>query len=159
MKLKAFVIKGVVAALAAGCVLVCLIVACTTLTKLKKDPKAEFEGLAIAEPTAEGAVLLFLVRVENPNEVPIEVDALDYALDVEGKPFAKGAIDEKTSVPANGKITLKVPVSVKYQDLFSSVLDFLQGKSRKYVLRGGARFGWIRVPFEKAGEVKFQGGG
>jgi LEA14-like dessication related protein len=149
---------GALAALLGG-VAVAAFVACSTLSKLKKEPIARLESVQVAAPDADGATLLFGISVENPNEAAIEVDGLDYSLEIEGKPFASGAIEQKASVPALGAATIQIPVRVKYRDLFASVLDFLRAGSRKYRLTGHAKIGWLSIPFEKSGVAAFRGGG
>lgn len=127
---------------------------CTSWLGIKKEPKVQLESVQFKGADGDSAIVAVALDIENPNSVALEVDAIDYELEVEGKVLAKGNIDKPSSVPANGKATLEVPVRVRYGDLFASVLAFLQPGARKYKIKGSAKIGLFRIPFEKAGEVK-----
>lgn len=52
------------------------------------------------------------LRVQNPNDTPIEYDGVSVALDLNGTPFASGVSDRSGVVPRFGETVLDVPVSV-----------------------------------------------
>ncbi|WGY68811.1 LEA type 2 family protein [Burkholderia cepacia] len=52
------------------------------------------------------------LRVQNPNDAPIEYDGISVALDLNGTPFASGVSDRSGTVPRFGEAVLDVPVSV-----------------------------------------------
>lgn len=126
---------------------------CTSWLGIKKEPKVQLESVQFKGADNGSAIIAVALEIQNPNSVALEVDAIDYELEVEGKALAKGKIDKPSSVPANGKAILEVPVRVKYGDLFASALAFLQPGARKYKIKGSAKLGLFRIPFEKAGEV------
>ena len=132
------------------------LLSCVSLARIDKEPVVRMESLAIASPDAQGATLIFGLEVDNPNSVALEVDAVDYQLEIEGVPFAAGALEKPASVPAKGKAIVQVPVRLRYQDAFRSILDFIQTGSRKYRIKGSAKFGFFRIPFDKSGEVNFR---
>ena len=131
--------------------------ACTSLTKIKKAPAVRLETVAMGAPDAQGALVIFGVAVENPNSVPLEVDSVEYSLEIDGKQVGSGSIDARSTVPALGKATLQVPVHVRLEELLQSVFGFLQSGSRHYRVKGTARIGLFRLPFEKSGDVDMSG--
>ena len=52
------------------------------------------------------------LRVQNPNDAPIDYDGISVALDLNGTPFASGVSDRSGTVPRFGEAVLDVPVSV-----------------------------------------------
>lgn len=52
------------------------------------------------------------LRVQNPNDAPIEYDGISVSLDLNGMPFASGVSDRSGVVPRFGEAVLDVPVSV-----------------------------------------------
>ncbi|HDR8992640.1 LEA type 2 family protein [Burkholderia vietnamiensis] len=52
------------------------------------------------------------LRVQNPNDTPIEYDGISVALEVNGSPFASGVSDRSGVVPRFGEAVIDVPVSV-----------------------------------------------
>ncbi|MBR8222573.1 LEA type 2 family protein [Burkholderia ambifaria] len=52
------------------------------------------------------------LRVQNPNDAPIEYDGISVALDLNGTPFASGVSDRSGVVPRFGETVIDVPVSV-----------------------------------------------
>ncbi|KWA07109.1 LEA type 2 family protein [Burkholderia territorii] len=52
------------------------------------------------------------LRVQNPNDAPIEYDGISVALELNGAPFASGVSDRSGIVPRFGEAVIDVPVSV-----------------------------------------------
>ena len=85
--------------------------ACAGLTG--RDPVdvtvADIESLP-----GEGMEMRMLVklRVQNPNDVPIEYNGVYLKVDVLDKPFASGVSDERGTVPRFGESIISVPLTV-----------------------------------------------
>ncbi len=56
--------------------------------------------------------LLVKLRVQNPNDSPIDYDGVFVRLDVQGKTFATGVSDARGAVPRFGEALIQVPVTV-----------------------------------------------
>ncbi|MER2553519.1 MAG: LEA type 2 family protein [Thauera sp.] len=110
----------------------------------------------------EGLEMRFKVklRVQNPNEAPIDFDGLALELDLNGKPFASGVSDRKGSVARFGEALIEIPVSVSAIAVVRQALGVIEGDAQTevpYVLRGrlaggllgGTRFsdsGMLKLP-------------
>lgn len=71
--------------------------------------------IAGVEPLqGEGLELRMLVklRIQNPNDLPLDFNGVSVQLDVQGKQFATGVSDAVGSVPRFGETIVGVPVSV-----------------------------------------------
>jgi len=68
-----------------------------------------------AEPLqGEGLELRMLVklRIQNPNDTPLDFNGVSVRMDVQGKRFATGVSDAAGSVPRFGEAIVDVPVSI-----------------------------------------------
>jgi LEA14-like dessication related protein len=81
---------------------------------------AESEGLE--------ARMQLKLRVQNPNNTPIEFNGIYVELKVQGKSFASGVSDESGTVPAFGETVIGVPVTVSVMGIVGQALGLLGGK-------------------------------
>lgn len=134
--------------------------ACASL--LGRDPLQV--TLAGVEPLpGEGLELRMTVklRVQNPNDVPIEYDGVYLRLAVAERTVATGVSDERGTLPRFGQSIVRVPVTVSALRLGMSVFGVLGGGSSekmRYTLDGkvnGPAFGSMR--FQSQGELSLPG--
>ncbi len=121
-----------------------------------KEPKIAFSNIGIQDIGVNGATVMVGVRVENPNAFALTLDALIYDLEIGGKALSSGKIPDALSVAGGATKIIEIPVPVKFQDLFSSVFDFMQKTSSNYRVKGEARFGFLTIPFDKTGDLKLK---
>jgi LEA14-like dessication related protein len=146
-KLAAFVLCGLMSVLGG----------CSSLVKtVLKEPKVALQSVAVADVRSDGASILFGVEVENPNAVDIKVDALRYEVEIAGKAFTTGKLVNPAQVPAHGKSVVEIPISLKYSDVFSSLLGFLQTGVSTYRVKGEAEFALFTIPFDRSGEINLK---
>jgi LEA14-like dessication related protein len=123
----------------------------------QKDPiqvtVAGMEGLP-----GEGMEIRMLVklRVQNPNEAPVEFSGAYLEFDVLDKTFATGVSSESGTVPGFGEAVIAVPVTVSVLRMVRQVVGVLDGQpveTINYEMSGklnGGLFGTQR--FETRGE-------
>jgi LEA14-like dessication related protein len=83
--------------------------------------------------------MLVKLRVQNPNEDPIEYNGVSVEMDVEGKTFATGVSDMGGSVPRFGEAVITVPVTASAFHMLGEAFAMLRGgESGKisYVMKG-----------------------
>ncbi len=115
---------------------------------------AGIEGLP-----GEGMEIRMLVklRVQNPNDTPIEFSGSYLKFEVLDKTFATGVSSEAGTVPAFGEAIVAVPVTISVLRMARQVLGMLDGKPVErinYQMSGklnGGMFGTER--FEASGEI------
>ena len=85
--------------------------ACAGLTP--RDP-LEVTVAGIESLPGEGMEMRMMVklRVQNPNDAPVEYNGVFLKLDVLDQPFASGVSDERGSVPRFGESVISVPITV-----------------------------------------------
>jgi hypothetical protein len=112
-----------------GLLLACAVLAGGCASLAHRDPLnvtvAGIEGLP-----GEGMELRLLVklRVQNPNDAPVEFDGVAVDLDVQGKSFASGVSSEVGVVPRYGETVVSVPVTVSMLRMARQVVGMLDGK-------------------------------
>jgi hypothetical protein len=69
--------------------------------------------------------MLVKLRVQNPNEDPIEYNGVSVEMDVAGKTFATGVSDMGGSVPRFGEAVIAVPVTASAFRMLGEALEML----------------------------------
>lgn len=101
------------------------------------------------------------LRVQNPNENPVEYDGVFVELDVAGSRLASGVSDQRGVVPRYGEAVITLPMSVSIGAMIRQAIDLATGERARadYQLRGklaGPAFGDHR--FESSGELQLPAG-
>lgn len=89
--------------------------------------------LAGVEPLqGEGLELRMLVklRIQNPNDVPLDFNGVSVQMDVQGKRFATGVSDAGGSIPRFGEAIVEVPVSVSVFDIARQAIGVMTHEYR-----------------------------
>ena len=128
-------------------------------------PRVNVAGI---EPLAgQGMEMRFnlKLRVQNPNDAPIDYNGVSVELDLNGRPFASGVSDQSGTVPRFGEDVIAVPLTVPAFTVVRQALAFAgsaQSGQLPYVLRGrlaggitgGTRFvdqGTLSIPMSDVG--------
>jgi len=69
-----------------------------------------------------------MLRVQNPNEAPIEFSGVYVEFDVLDKTFASGVSNESGTVPRFGETVVAVPVTVSALRMVRQVIGILDGQ-------------------------------
>ena len=104
--------------------------------------------------------MLVKLRVQNPNDAPIQYDGVSLKLDVQGNTFATGVSDERGSVPRFGESVISVPVTTSAMRMVRQALGMMNGDGKgigkvSYALTGklnGPTLGSVR--FESKGDLE-----
>lgn len=96
------------------------------------------------------------LRLANPNNFDLGIEALDFELELNGRPFAKGLAHSATLIPAASSVVLRVDAVTQSENLIEQI-RILPPKMLKegvpYRIKGRIRTdkssGWL--PFEQQG--------
>jgi LEA14-like dessication related protein len=100
--------------------------------------------------------MMVRLRVQNPNDAPIDYNGVSVRLDVLDKTFATGVSDEQGSIPRFGEAIISVPVTISMMRMALNALRMANGQpinKINYTLEGklnGPIFG--SIPFRTQGE-------
>ena len=67
------------------------------------------------------------LRVQNPNDTPVDYDGVAVQMDVQGKTFATGVADLAGSVPRYGESVITVPVTISAFRMARQVMGAMKG--------------------------------
>ena len=109
-----------------------LTVAAAMLSACASMPSKDPLQVSVAgiEPLAgEGMELRLLVklRIQNPNDAPLEFNGVALNLEVMGRDFASGVSDHAGTVPRFGEAVVAVPVTVSLMRMARQVVGMLDG--------------------------------
>ncbi|EXF93196.1 hypothetical protein HK44_005760 [Pseudomonas fluorescens HK44] len=79
------------------------------------------------------------LRLQNPNETPINYNGVALSLEVNGQPLATGVSDQTGSIPRYSEAIITVPVSISAFSVLRQTLGLSQTQSLNnlpFVLRG-----------------------
>ena len=105
--------------------------------------------------------MLVKLRVQNPNDVPVNYNGVSVKIEVQGNTFATGVSDETGSIPRFGESIVSVPVTASAMRMVRGALGMMGGKGPtgtgkvNYSLTGklhGSTFS--SVSFETKGELE-----
>jgi LEA14-like dessication related protein len=134
--------------------------ACSTLGGLANvvEPEVDITDVKLLGTTLTGADLLFEFRVDNPNDVALVLDGIGYRLSLNNEHLLDGTRDQRTQILANGRSTVELPVSIKFQDIYRVIRSFEGRDKPDYALDADFRFdvpvlGYVTVPVTQRGEI------
>jgi LEA14-like dessication related protein len=107
--------------------------------------------------------LLVKLRVQNPNDAPVDYSGVAVEMNVRGKAFATGVSDASGSVPRFGESLISVPVTVSAFRMVSHALDLMNSGASgpiTYEMKGKlAGSGLNGTHFRTQGEFAFPASG
>jgi LEA14-like dessication related protein len=97
------------------------------------------------------------LRVQNPNDSPVDYNGVALEMNVQGKTFATGVSDVGGSVPRFGETVITVPVTVSAFSMLGQVFGLMQGGGSlskvSYQMKGKLNgSGFNSTHFETKGE-------
>ncbi len=85
--------------------------------------------------------MLLKLRIQNPNDVPLDYNGVSIRMDVQGKRFAAGVSDAAGSVPRFGEAIVDVPVSISMFGIARQAASAVRNDNRG------------KLPYEISGRV------
>ncbi len=146
-----------------------LLSGCAGMYGLREEPKISIADIRIQDIQALEGIFLIKLRVLNPNDVPLDLHAINCDLEIGGRHFASGIADSTQKVPAYGTEIIPVTVYASVLDIVASVVDLMhtadgkpsKGKQLPYTLRGTVGVsvhGFEKaIPFKSSGEISLKG--
>lgn len=86
------------------------------------------------------------IRIQNPNDAPIEYTGAALSLDLNGRKLASGVSPAVGTVPRYGETTFTVPVTISAFDMVRQVFSFIEADARgevRYRVRGKLEGGFF----------------
>lgn len=121
-------------------------------------PTADVTGIHIPSINLEKAELVVDVLIKNPNPVPIPLIDINYLIESDGRKLVSGLIPDAGTIHARGEETVKIPVTLIYDDIKNTYDDIKPGSIVPYRVKVDLIvdvpvIGRITIPLEKTGEI------
>lgn len=123
--------------------------------------KVEPPSVHVASVSLTGATLFeqqykLGLRLQNPNDFDLPIEALSYEIELNDKPFAKGLSNQAVTVPRYGTALLEVEGISTLGELLRQYKQLARGdlKGLHYLIKGHVSLqGGPKVPFDRRGEI------
>lgn len=133
---------------------------CASLANLE-TPELKVVSFRVLEQEPASLEQRFAVglRVINPNNRDIDVDGIDFSLDLNGRRLARGVSDEAFRLPRLGEAETTVVVSTSLLDVLRQAIDLGSREEEllEYRLRGRLHLGGVllrSIPFDYSGKLE-----
>lgn len=130
-----------------------LLAGCATLEKQVKQPEVKLSKAHITAMSLADMQVAFDVDVKNPSPVGLSMKGLSYTLQVQGNQLFDGALSERLQIGANDTSRVVLPFTLRYEDIFGTLLALRDHKELRYQVSGEADFGLLRLPYSKQGTL------
>jgi LEA14-like dessication related protein len=153
MKARAALLAWIALLLVAG--------GCATLGGLK-SPRVSVSRVAPLEMTLLEQKFLVQLRVQNPNDLELEVKGVTFDLDLNGKPFATGVSSQPVTIPRFGSSLVDLEVVSGLAGVLRQLKGMGGGAAPKFTYRLRGKL-YLENPFsatlafDEAGEIDLQG--
>lgn len=121
-------------------------------------PTADVAAIHIPKINLKMAEFVVDVLITNPNPVPIPLIDINYLIESDGKKLVSGLIPDAGTIHAHGSETVKIPITLIYDDIKSTYNDIKEGSIIPYRVKVDLIvdvpiFGRLTLPLEKTGEI------
>ncbi len=120
-----------------------------------KKPDLRFKTVNLQNVDLGGARLDTVWLLDNPNPIGLKLASIDYTLFIEDKQVVAGRPRKGLQIRPSDKAELTFPAELKFADLASTALAFLNQDTAKYRAEGSigieTPLGIIKLPMRKEG--------
>ena len=127
-----------------------------------EPPEVQLAGLTISDLSLSHANFLATLSLYNPNEAPLDIEGLEFALFLDEVRVASGKTAKAFSIPAEQTSTAALRLSASFLDLVRlgqklKGLDEVPFRIAGGVKVGGPGFLWLTVPIASEGSIPLAG--
>ncbi|XP_039125591.1 uncharacterized protein LOC120261680 isoform X1 [Dioscorea cayenensis subsp. rotundata] len=121
-------------------------------------PTADVSGVHIPHISLEKVDIVVDVLISNPNPLPIPLCDINYLIESDGRKLVSGMIPDAGTIHAHGSETVKIPVTLIFDDIKKTYHDIKPGSIIPYKIKVDLLvdvpiFGRLTLPLEKTGEI------
>jgi len=109
---------------------------CASLFTSLAPPEVNVSNLVPLDSTLFEQRMRVDLRFRNPNDQPLEATGIDFQLDVNGQPLARGLGNESFTVPRLGETVVSVVATTTLLDVARQLLALGEQQDLDYVITG-----------------------
>jgi LEA14-like dessication related protein len=133
------------------------LLSCSSLTSKIERPTITLAGIEPLNMTLFEQTYRLKLRVQNPNDFDLPLEAMNYVIELNGSQFGRGVSHQSVTIPAYDSAIIETEVVSNLFSLFKRLQDFSKqgNKGMKYRLFGDIKMGrWGgEIPFDYDGEL------
>jgi LEA14-like dessication related protein len=134
------------------------LVGCAGLGRPLESPRISLSNIQLLETSGMESAFLVQLRVQNPNEVDLDIRGVECDVEINEKPFAYGMSNTPVRIPAFGTDTVPVKVYTSVIDIFRGLISLQGREDLSYQVRGrvrisGGGFMPAALPFDSRGTI------
>jgi len=135
-----------------------LMAGCAGLGQPLETPRISLANIQMLEASGMESAFMVQLRVQNPNEVDLEIRGVECDVAINDKPFAYGMSNTAVRIPAFGSDTVPVKVYTSVIDIFRGLLNLQGREDLSYQVKGrvrmsGGAFMPSSLPFDAQGTI------
>ena len=130
--------------------------ACTHLAGLPRKPEVSLAGLRPVQLGLFEQRFALKLRVQNPGEVDLSIDGLQFTIELNGQPFLEGLSDQSLTVARFGEGVLEVMATSTFASTLKQLRELKRAGRDSVDYRIVGRVSVVgvgSVPFERRGEL------
>jgi len=134
-------------------VVVALLAACTP--RLQK-PEISLAGIDLVGLGLVEQRFVLKLRIRNPNDVDLPVNALNFDVELNARHFARGVSDKPVIIPRQGETILEIKTVSRLGDVLKPLRDAQKNARERigYRIFGSVELeGFGSIPFDRSGDV------
>ncbi|XP_058743105.1 uncharacterized protein LOC131615933 [Vicia villosa] len=121
-------------------------------------PTADVKGIHIPTVNLHKIDLVVDVLIKNPNPVPIPLIDINYLIESDGRKLVSGLIPDAGTIHSHGEETVKIPLTLIYDDIKKTYSDIKPGSIIPYLIKVDLIFdvpvlGRLTLPLDKTGKI------
>jgi LEA14-like dessication related protein len=134
---------------------------CATLSGIN-PPRVNVSNVTPQDMTLFEQRFLVQLRVQNPNDMDLELKAMTFDLDLNGKSFATGLSNKAVTIPRFGSNVVDVEVISGLTSFLRQLKSFTGGTAPRFAYRLRGKLYLEKpvsttLPFDEAGELELPG--
>lgn len=148
--------KSVISILA----IIFLIAGCSALRDIAKIQKPELSvtDVRVTDFTFEDIELTYIVTVDNPNSLSVQMDSYNYDFRLREKTFLEGRQDKNMEIKAADKSTFEVPMQLNFEKVYDGIKTLVNADEASYKFLSVVSFdlpvlGVTDIPVSKKGSL------
>lgn len=121
-------------------------------------PTADVKAIHVPKINLHKIDLIVDILIKNPNPVPIPLIDINYLIESDDRKLISGLIPDAGTIHAHGEETVKIPLTLIYDDIKETYADIKPGTIIPYRVKVDLIFdvpvlGRFTLPLEKKGEI------
>jgi LEA14-like dessication related protein len=131
--------------------------ACAVFPGSLERPKVSLAGMTLIDANLFEQRFALKLRVQNPNDIELHIQALTYDLELNDKAFGSGVASAAVTVPRYGSELVDVEMISNLAGVLGQIAEYGRSgaSTLRYRLKGSVILGPsnTRLPFEQSGEI------